>query len=334
MDKQKAYQIIRHFADGVIPAKYKDMVKRWLVSDHDNEAKDEALFQIWNETESDVTPQVYVSLDEFHRRRNNYMASMHRTFIIRKVMRYAAIILLPLIAVFAVWMYQSNVAEEMIACHVPYGMTKTLQLSDGTSVIINSGSTLSYPKTFKGGHRELSLLGEAHFAVAKDASHPFIVKVGTLNVQVLGTHFNVKAYSDDKDVITTLEEGAVKLYITNHDAQACILKPNEQAIYNKSNGSMKKEKVDAMNYSSWTTGALNFDNQSLNQIIPILERRYGVQFNVDSHLNMTKEFTMNFKPYETIDDVLTVLTQLYGDMSYRREGKVVKLIKGERDVGD
>jgi ferric-dicitrate binding protein FerR (iron transport regulator) len=335
MDKQKSYQVIRHFVDGVIPAKYKEVVERWLVSGRDAETKDEAMLRVWDETPAEAVPGLSDSLNEFRRRRRAYSLMSRRSYIIGRVMRYAAVLLLPLIAGVAIWMYSSqwNGSEEMMACSVPYGMTKTVQLSDGTSVIVNAGSTLSYPREFKGAYRRLSLSGEAHFAVAKDASHPFIVKVGRLSVQVLGTHFNIKAYSDDQVVATTLEEGAVKLYVDERTAQACFLRPNEQAIYHKNDGRMTKSKVDAAAYCSWTEGSLTFENQSLDQILPALKRRYGVNFSIDPQLDMKKVFTMNFKSYETIDDVLTVLSQLDGDMSYRREGKVVKLIKGEKDVG-
>src|SRR5574344_767654 len=142
MDKQKSYQVIRHFVDGVIPAKYKEVVERWLVSGRDAETKDEAMLRVWDETPAEATPGLSASLNEFRRRRRAYISMSRRSYIIRRVMRYAAILLLPLIAGVAIWMYSArwNGSEEMMACTVPDGMTKTVQLSDGTSVIVNAGS--------------------------------------------------------------------------------------------------------------------------------------------------------------------------------------------------
>lgn len=327
MDRHKAYQIIRHFVDGIIPAKYRTTVERWLVDEKDEALKEEGMFRVWNETDTTATSHLSQSLAHFRLRRSQYTASMHRSFLFRRALRYAAILALPIIAGAAVWLYTAHQSEEMIACTVPNGITKEVQLSDGTSVVVNSGSTLTYPKEFKGHYRRLLLSGEAHFKVAKDSIHPFIVKAGKLNVQVLGTHFNVKAYQHDNEIITTLEEGAVKLYEDQREKIFCILSPNEQAVYNKESGKFVKEKVDALNYSSWTQGDMNFDNQSVTQIIATLRRRFNVQFVVEPDINLNRLFTIHFKSSERLDDVLIALTRLSGDILYKQDGKVVKLSK-------
>lgn len=336
MDKQKAYQIVRYFVDGVIPSRYRSTVVRWLIGNSDIQEKDEALRQIWDETDATATDSLPTSLNAFQSNRNEYSAARNNSRRMQRLLRYAAILLLPLISGVFVWWYSSTYysqSVEMVECYVPNGKMKTIQLSDGTSVIVNAGTTLLYPKEFRGEKRCIYLSGEAHFAVSKDEKHPFIVRAGKLNIQVLGTHFNVEAYSEKEEVVTTLEEGSVKLFDNDHSNNFCVLSPNEQAIYNRRNGKLTKNSVEASDYNAWIAGNLNFEHQSLSEIVSELEHRFDVKFTVDHTLSVSKEYTMNFKSFETIDDILKVLTQLSGDISYTREGRIIKLYKSRKEVG-
>lgn len=336
MDKQKVYQIIRGFVDGIIPSRYRCAVARWLVSTSDEIAKDEVLRQLWQETDPASDDTLKTSLETFRNNRSGYMAMVGRSTRMRNWLRYAAILLLPLLTGTVVWWFSSTYyyrASEMVECYVPNGRIKNIQLSDGTSVVINSGTTLFYPKEFGGDCRRIYLSGEAHFAVAKDVDHPFIVKAGNLNVQVLGTHFNVEAYSESGKVTTTLEEGSVKLFDNNHPSRSCVLTPNEQGIYDRYSGRLTKCNVDTSDYNSWTAGNLNFEHQPLDEILSALEHRFDVMFTIDHTLSVSKQYTMNFKSYETIDDILKVLTHLSGDISYTREGRIIKLYKSRKEVG-
>lgn len=334
MDRKRAYRIIQSWTDNIIPTQYKTAVARWLVSDTDKDVKDEVLNQLWNETNDEPDSDLYQSLQIFQTQRHRYTTKFRRRLLIGRMMRYAAILLLPLLTGIAVWLFSSKYyyqASEMMECYVPNGTMKTILLPDGTSVVINSGSTLLYPKIFKGDKRCIYLSGEAHFAVAKDPDHPFIVRVGRLNVQVLGTHFNIEAYTDEETVKTTLEEGSVKLFESGKTSAYCILKPNEQALYDRKTGKMIKCRVEADNFSSWTEGNLNFESRPLNEIISALEHRFDVHFMIDHTLNLKKEYTMNFKSYETIDDILKVLTQLSGNVSFKKEGQIIKLYQSRKE---
>lgn len=335
MDKQKAYQILRSFVDGVIPTKDRKIVVRWLISEKDADAKDSALKKIWKTTDNYADNSLQHSLDSFRQNRMNLASQNHHLMVIRYVMRYVAILFLPLAVGLVVWWISSDYyskSNEIIECYVPNGNLKSIVLSDGTIVSVNSGTTLLYPKFFTGNVRQIYLSGEAHFEVAKDARHPFIVRVGQLNVQVLGTHFDVNAYSDDDDVTTTLEEGSVKLCDSGRDKVLCILKPNEQVVFNRRKKQYTKYIVDAMLYSSWINGGLNFDNQSLDKIISTLEHHFNIKMMIDPTLNMERKYTMNFKPYENIDNVLKVLSALSGNMSYEKESRTIKLYRSRKEV--
>ncbi len=319
MNKETAYKIIRYFADGLIPSRYRQQVMSWLIDEADREAKDEALKRVWDETD-DVMNADAMSQSVL---RNQALRSHHghqeRARQIRlKVLKYAAVIFLPIALCLGTWFIASNqmASQAMLAeCHVENGQTKVLLLSDGTQVRLNAGSSLFYPQRFSRlfSRRDVYLDGEAHFDVAKNSSQPFIVHVGNLKVKVLGTHFNVKAYPAEELVTTTLEQGRVKVY---GDKIAMTLLPDEQAVYNRISGKMTKRSVDSGNYNQWMDGKLLFDQAPLKAIIADLQRRYNVSIKTTPAVDLSRRFTMAFRADEGVGDVMRVLEKISGNLNY------------------
>lgn len=156
---------------------------------------------------------------------------------------------------------------------VPRGGEYYLQLPDGTRVWLNSESELTYEVSTGEGTREVQLVGEAYFEVARDECRPFQVVSKHSKIRVLGTKFNVSAYEDETDVVTTLVDGLVAVS-TNKDS--LVLKPGEQARSGKSGIDLRR--VDASIYTAWKSGVFEFEEMSLEQITRQLERWYGVTF--------------------------------------------------------
>lgn len=319
MNKETAYKIIRYFADGLIPSRYRQQVMSWLIDEADREAKDEALKRVWDETD-DVMNADAMSQSVL---RNQALRSHHghqeRARQIRlKVLKYAAVIFLPIALCLGTWFIASNqmASQAMLAeCHVENGQTKVLLLSDGTLVRLNAGSSLFYPQRFSRlfSRRDVYLDGEAHFDVAENGSQPFVVHVGNLKVKVLGTHFNVKAYPAEELVTTTLEQGRVKVY---GDKIAMTLLPDEQAVYNRISGKMTKRSVDSGNYNQWMKGKLLFDQTPLKVIIADLQRRYDVSIKATPAVDLSRRFTMAFRADEGVGDVMRVLEKISGNLNY------------------
>lgn len=319
MNKETAYKIIRYFADGLIPSRYRQQVMSWLIDEADREAKDEALKRVWDET-VDVMNADAMSQSVL---RNQALRSHHghqeRARQIRlKVLKYAAVIFLPIALCLGTWFIASNqmASQAMLAeCHVENGQTKVLLLSDGTQVRLNAGSSLFYPQRFSRlfSRRDVYLDGEAHFDVAENRSQPFVVHVGNLKVKVLGTHFNVKAYPAEELVTTTLEQGRVKVY---GDKIAMTLLPDEQAVYNRISGKMTKRSVDSGNYNQWMKGKLLFDQTPLKVIIADLQRRYDVSIKATPAVDLSRRFTMAFRADEGVGDVMRVLEKISGNLNY------------------
>ncbi len=190
---------------------------------------------------------------------------------------------------------------------IPYGKKLQLVLSDGSMVHLNAGSSLKYPVKFlKGKDRKVFLSGEAYFVIAKDKQHPFIVNTQDVNVQALGTTFNVNSYREDNEMNTVLVEGSVGVYKVNEKFDtntSTILQPGYKFTWNKSQQSIDVKEVDVSEYTAWTKGELLFKMKPFSEIIKILERNYDVVIiNNYSSLN-EKRFLAKFDT-ETIEQIL------------------------------
>jgi transmembrane sensor len=156
----------------------------------------------------------------------------------------------------------------------PRGGQYTVILPDGTKVWINAASSLKYPTAFTGSERRVELTGEAYFEVAKNAAKPFFVRSASQTVEVLGTHFNINSYTDEKTIKTTLLEGSVKV-TGNTGSQMVRLKPGQQAV-----GTGKELKVisdaDIDEAIAWKNGKFMFRDTELRNIMRQLSRWYDV----------------------------------------------------------
>lgn len=198
---------------------------------------------------------------------------------------------------------------------IPYGKKFRLQLSDGTFVQLNSGTTLKYPiKFIAGENRQVFLDGEAFFDVAKDKKHPFIVNADNLNVRVLGTHFNVSNYPEDTVTDVVLVEGSVGMYSSNEEFDALkntILKPGFKGSFNKENTKISTKAVLTDIYTSWINGGLTFRNMTFKNIITKLERRYNVTIVNKNEKLANEKFNASFKE-ESIENVMSYFNEIHG----------------------
>ena len=208
---------------------------------------------------------------------------------------------------------------------VPYGKRFDVVLSDGTHVFLNSGTSLRYPVQFlKGFDRTVFLTGEAYFDVAKDKAHPFTVHADELDIEVLGTQFNVSHYPEDTDINTVLVEGSVKLRKKSGDGKngvATLLKPGFKAEWQKSGNDIVIENVDTEIYTAWVQGKLVFRNTPFRKIRQALERRYNVTIKNKNKDLDGQLFDATFD-IETIEEVLESFNKSYA-MEYRIEDNEV-----------
>lgn len=201
--------------------------------------------------------------------------------------------------------------EMMYAVNSGRQSMDSVKLPDGTFVMLNAGSRLSYPEHFTGINREVALSGQAFFNVHKDAAHPFIVKTRDLNITALGTAFEVFSFDNDKSMETILLSGKVKVETKNATNKKVtgeyILKPNEKLTY-ATNGRVSIEKVDANSYSAWRVGGrLSFKNEKLSMILPRLEKWYGQKIACSEKMANYYRFTFTVRT-EPLDLILNIMS--------------------------
>ncbi|MCR9227885.1 MAG: FecR domain-containing protein [Flavobacteriaceae bacterium] len=174
------------------------------------------------------------------------------------------------------------------------GENKTITLSDGTKVTLNANTTFSYPEEFSGDSREVSLKGEAFFDVVHNPEKPFKVATGNgMNIQVLGTVFNVKSYPEDQNVETTLVSGKVKV-VEEQNQKTVVLAPSQRATYVKDADKLIVDNVQTKKFTAWRQGKLIYDETPIRQVISDLKRKYKVDISVESPGIMDYKYTGEF----------------------------------------
>jgi len=198
---------------------------------------------------------------------------------------------------------------------VPKGKRFEIKLSDDTMVFLNSGSSLKYPVRFiKGQERKVYLNGEAFFDVEKDTAHPFVVNAQEVDIQVLGTEFNVSTYPEDINIDVVLVEGSVQLAQENmgQETNTFALEPGFNASFSKKEKVFSKKKVNTSLYTSWMSGQTRFRKVSFEEITKKLERLYNVVIVLNNKKLANEKFnaTINVDK-QNIEDVLESFNTLY-----------------------
>jgi hypothetical protein len=196
---------------------------------------------------------------------------------------------------------------------VPYGKRSQITLSDNSKVWLNSGSKLVYPVKFVAKKREVFLEGEAIFEVSHDENHPFFVLTQSLDVKVLGTVFNLCAYSDEKTVSTVLESGSVELrfdsnIFTGQKKETMI--PGMQAIFNPESKSLIQSMVKAKDYMSWKDGYVVLEKNSLESIAKRLSRYYNVSIEFENPELAAETFSGYLDLRNTAIQVLELISEI------------------------
>ena len=204
--------------------------------------------------------------------------------------------------------------------NVPYGGTYTVELCDGTKVYLNSGTKLEFPSRFDGDMRSVSLKGEAYFEVARNESKPFIVEVDEMKVKVLGTAFNVKSYVDEPGIYTTLVQGSVAIFRDGQPEK--IIKPGEQAYYNKGVGMLRVSPVDVNEFTAWKDGLFYFKDITLEEILRIVARWYDLEIFYMNQSAKSVVYSGKMPMYSSVEDVLRKF-EISGDVRFELQGRAL-----------
>lgn len=317
--------LIRKFFDQDYSKNTQLLFRQWFRLDDNQVEKDEAMQEIWEKSPSaDVTDQTWedlARLQELIAKEQYSFRRSHRLFL--QITKYAAVVVLVIMSSVITYYVTKSSSLQFAEFSVPYGECQKMQLPDGSMVWINAGSTLIYPQKFSAGTRTVYLCGEANFSVMKNPKQPFIVKTKDLDVQALGTKFNVQSYPNMTSTTATLMEGSVRVNTTSNTSLSYILKPNEQLTYSHSKKNVSIAQVDAEKLTSWRKGYLVFQGATFDDIVSTLERKYNVQINYDVDKYRGKSYYGKFNPDESIEQALSVLCQVVNGTSYQIHGSII-----------
>ena len=211
---------------------------------------------------------------------------------------------------------------------VPEGTEYSLQLSDGTNVHLNAGSTLVFPSTFDNASRVVELSGEAYFEVTHSGV-PFIVKSNVMNVKVLGTTFNMTAYPGDPTATTTLLTG--KVAVTCHTpsdtlGQTTVLTPGLQACFHVQENILKVDSVDTAERIAWTRGEFAFEDVELGRIMTIIGRSFALDVVFDNPELKDIKCFISIQRDKGYNEILKILHLATG-VKFKKEGNEIRVYK-------
>ncbi len=285
---------------------------------------DGILSELWNEYDGSKEINEFESII-------SKIRPQKKIFRLRYVATVAASILICTMIGLQIYFYNdnkrlSNFISQDVVMRVQSGERTDITLPDGTKVSLNSGTTLSYSVDYGLVTREVKLVGEAFLDVVKKPHIPFRLNTEFVGIEVLGTKFNINAYTESDIVETTLLEGSVRLTTKGIKSQTIVMAPNEKAVYNKKNDQLSVIKKASSNFeTAWLEGKLVFRMTEFKDIMKKLEQRYGVEIEmVNIEKYNTDLFNGTFKE-DYINGVLKIL-QLHYDFTYTDDNGNIRII--------
>jgi ferric-dicitrate binding protein FerR (iron transport regulator) len=229
----------------------------------------------------------------------------------RNIASYAAAVALLVVSTW--WITRQNTQNvhttQYQTLYVPVGQHVNLTLQDGTAVWLNAQTTLTYPTLFTGKERRVSVDGEAYFEIAKDTQKPFIVSAQGVEMQALGTQFNVYCDTENQSVLTSLIEGGLKVYFPDAKADSVTLQANQQVLVQ--DHKMAVESIPYLDYFLWKKGIYSFHDKPLGEVLKKLELYYDVKIIVKDPSIEESTYTGKIRHRDGIDDIIRVISKIH-----------------------
>ncbi|MCG8306940.1 MAG: FecR domain-containing protein [Cytophagales bacterium] len=308
-------------------------VEAWRDSNEKNAGQFELIQMAWR---TKPNPKTYINREEagerIWRKYNSERSLIKKSFGIGFIIRAAAVLLF--MATFAFLIFRESgtkvdsiqvVEKKTNIKSNPSGVKSTIRLPDGSSVVLNSESTISYKFEQNDSVREVELSGEAFFKIKREARRPFIVRSGNVATQVLGTEFNVKAFPAEDNIDIALLEGKIKVIAPSdkNNFNDFFLEPGQGFRFNKSDQSGIIEQIDFKEKFGWKNGTLYFRNNTLEEVIAKLSRWYGVKFELANYSNQKWDYSGEYQ-----DEYLEVILEsmrFSEHFTYEIDNELVKI---------
>jgi len=286
-------QLINYFA-GILTDDERLKIDQWRQESPENEDMFQELMNGWMAIPLLNEMEKFNSFEAL-KKVSTKLESYNQMNWINFIKRIAAVLIVPLLT-YAIYISLQNFSLKQLSEVKPIIQTVTAQeatvshltLNDGTQVWLHSGSTLQFPTRFTGEKREVKLTGEAYFEVVKNENQAFSLNVQDLNIEVLGTSFNVVSYDDEAISEVVLVSGKVKLFSTteNHIKDFGYMHPGQKAVYARKSQKVYSEDVNVDKYVAWREGKLIFRDDSMSEVVKRLSRWFNVDISIaDPEIN-------------------------------------------------
>lgn len=247
-----------------------------------------------------------------------------------KIFRYAAAILLPLIVLgWGIMRLDDHVSlfgdTEYVEVYVPKGEHLQVMFHDGSKAYLNSDTKVRYPKKFGLSDRKIFLDGEGYFTIEKNSQRPFIIEMDSIKVKVLGTTFNLHAYSSENTISLNLDNGKVNLYPISNNKEFSLM-PGERIVYNKYSGDCQiTSNISGIPASSWKDDIIYLKEKPLADVLRVLDRKYNIQFKIEDKESLKYNYTILISKNTPLAKVLYDLEQI-APVSFQQDGDSIKVL--------
>ncbi len=318
MEPNENYEkILNFFYD--FPDISEDLRKRfedWMLANESSVNLQEALLDLWNReygridnpVSSDSLARLLTTVETYEDSgRINKRRSKWKSFF-----KYAASILVVIISSLITLLYFSkHAAPKETILLTAKGSVGEFTLPDGSVVMLNGDSRLSFIEEGfgKNGKRTVNIQGEAFFDVSRDPEHPFVVKMSKMEVEVLGTSFDVRNYPFSSTEEVVLLSGSVK--VATNENGVHTLRPDQRFVYDRAGGECEIENSDASKYCRWYESRLKLESETLEDLMVIIGRKYCLDINIDPDIDLSTKVSITLQN-EPIEELMPILSYLTG----------------------
>lgn len=291
-------------------------LQTWLENmDGEKMAKEiDQINQLSNRYKSSFEPDVEAGLSRLQARMQAVKDAETKQLQVvarRRILQLAAVFLLAVVAVALIW-FALPKSPEMLVITTGNGDQEQILLTDGSKIVLNENSEISFPKDFTQlRKRAVRLSGEAFFEVASNPAKPFVITTQETEVTVLGTAFNVRAYAQESITEVEVTEGSVQFAVLNSDA-AIVIERSQKGIFDTNGNKLYTKTTPNLNAQAWRTNQLNFKNTPLSEVFESLERYYKVKIELANPTITRCGFYGNFadSPLSEVLESMTLALQL------------------------
>ena len=319
MDRKRIKYLITNLFTGSSSMSERAEMAKWINSEEAEQTSKEVWESVSNDIDNTIKKNIWNNIQSHLKSEPNDISipkciHKHKSHYILKIVAFIAVILCSTF-ISLILLYNNHfignkesAKNNIYSFEVASGQKGHIRLADGTVVYLNSASKISFTGDYNLEKRTIDLDGEAYFEVAKNPDKKFIVSCNGIEVEALGTEFNVKAYSTDSIITTTLAKGKVKVY---SEKQSITLYPKDVATYNLKRQTIKSSTVDDISVADyWRSGQLIFDAEPLSSIAQTMERMYNVKINIKDERLKNMKFTGTIQN-NSLNNVMHIISLSY-----------------------